>query len=311
MSTVRVANAPCSWGTLEFEEFDGEQVPYDRMLDELVETGYVGTELGDWGYMPKRPGRLREELRQRGLTMTGAFVPVALKDPSQHRDGVDHAVRVAELLAAVAGVGDPDHDPYLVLSDENGRDWQRQQYAGRVTDSMGLTDSQWETFSKGAEKIARAVREETGLSTVFHHHCGGYVETPGEIEELLARTDPDLIGLVLDTGHYAYGAGVDGCDRVTEGLDRFDERIEYLHFKDLDLEIAQQARVEGWGYFDAVKEGLFCPLGDGCVDFPAVVQWTRDHYRGWVVVEQDILPEMGEPAIHALENREYLASIGL
>lgn len=311
MSTIRVANAPCSWGTLEFEEFDGEQVPYDQMLDELVETGYTGTELGDWGYMPTRPRELREELSERGLTMLGAFVPVALKEASEHADGERRALRVADLLAEVADVGDPEHDPYVVLSDDNGRDWQRQQYAGRVTDSMALTDDQWGTFAEGAERIARAVREETGLRTVFHHHCGGYVERPDEIAELLERTDEQLLGLVLDTGHYAYGAGVGGCEQVIDGLERFSDRIWYLHFKDLDPKIAQKARMQGLGYFDAVKEGLFCTLGDGCVDFSGVVQWARSNYDGWVVVEQDILPEMGEPAIHALENREYLASLGL
>jgi len=49
---LRVGNGPCSWGTLEFAEASGEQVPFGRMLDELAETGYTGTELGDWGYMP-------------------------------------------------------------------------------------------------------------------------------------------------------------------------------------------------------------------------------------------------------------------
>ena len=75
---LRVGNAPCSWGTLEFGETKGEQIGYARMLDELAATGYTGTELGDWGYMPTDPALLRAELDRRRLVMLGAFVPVAL-----------------------------------------------------------------------------------------------------------------------------------------------------------------------------------------------------------------------------------------
>ncbi|HLL79651.1 MAG TPA: xylose isomerase, partial [Ktedonobacteraceae bacterium] len=84
MTTIPIANAPCSWGALEFEGLQGEQVAYSQMLDELRDTGYAGTELGDWGYMPTEPGALRAELERRGLAMVGAFVPVALKYPGAH-----------------------------------------------------------------------------------------------------------------------------------------------------------------------------------------------------------------------------------
>ena len=98
---IHIANAPCSWGTLEFEGLEGEQVGYRQMLDELVETGYTGTELGDWGYMPTDPAALRTELAARRLTMLGAFVPVAFSNPAAHASGLAHALRVARLLAAL------------------------------------------------------------------------------------------------------------------------------------------------------------------------------------------------------------------
>src|ERR1700681_1353871 len=91
-STLQVGNAPCSWGTLEFEEAKGEQIAAGRMLDELVETGYTGTELGDWGYMPTDPAALSAELKKRKLVMLGAFVPVALKYQASHEAGIANAV---------------------------------------------------------------------------------------------------------------------------------------------------------------------------------------------------------------------------
>ena len=54
MKELLVGNAPCSWGTLEHQD-QSQSIPFNQMLDELVETGYTGTELGDWGYMPTDP----------------------------------------------------------------------------------------------------------------------------------------------------------------------------------------------------------------------------------------------------------------
>jgi inosose dehydratase len=155
--------------------------------------------------------------------------------------------------------------------------------------------------------VARAVLAETGLRTVFHHHCAGYVETPEEIARFLGLTDPEAIGLVFDSGHYAYGAG--DCD-VLRGLERFKERVWYVHLKDCQPEVADQARAEQWDYFQALRHGVFCELGKGAVDFHSMLRWLMaNHYDGYVLVEQDILPGMGSPKESARRNREYLRAI--
>lgn len=303
MAILKVGNAPCSWGTLEFESAKGEQIGYSRMLDELAATGYTGTELGDWGYMPTDPPVLSAELERRGLAMLGAFVPVAMKYRAAHAPGVAAAVKTAKLLAAVG----TDPKPFLVLADDNGSVPERTQNAGRVTPQMELTREEWQVFAEGANLVARTVLAETGLRTVFHHHCAGYVETPHEIARFLELTDPEAIGLVFDTGHYAYGAG--SAD-VVAGLQRFKDRIWYVHFKDCQPEVAAQARVQGWDYFQALRNGVFCELGQGCVDFPAALRWLKQAgYDGYTLVEQDVLPGMGAPAESARRNREYLRSI--
>ena len=312
MSTIRIANAPCSWGSLEFEGLEGGAVPYGQMLDELKETGYGGTELGDWGYMPTRPEELHAELARRRLMMLGAFVPVVLKDADAHETGVAESLKVARLLADVAERGGYDQLPFLVLADDNGTDPVRTANAGRTSHEMSLTDEQWKVFARGTEEVARTVKSETGLRTVFHHHCAGFVERPDEIGRLLDMTDPDLLGLVLDTGHYTYGSGKNDPEVVLEGLERFAERIWYMHFKDCHPEIANRARSEGWDYFEAIRYGVFCELGQGCVDFPKVLsQLKQQNYDGWVVVEQDVLPGMGSPKQSARRNREYLRAKGI
>ena len=305
MSRLRLGNAPCSWGTLEFEQTNGgeKKVPFEQMLDELVETGYTGTELGDWGYMPTDPTVLRAELIRRGLVMLGGFVPVELKNPAAYERGLADALRVARLLAAVA----TEPQPYFVLADNNGSVPKRVAEAGRITREAQLSPTEWTTFAGNANKLAAEIWRETSLRTVFHHHCAGYVETPDEIARFLDLTDPTLIGLVFDTGHYAYGSG--SLD-VVEGLERFQERIWYVHAKDCSAAIAARARTEGWDYFQALKHGIFSELGKGNVDFSAVLRWLKDHsYDGYLLIEQDILPGMGTPKESARRNLEYLVNV--
>ncbi len=309
MPNIQIGNAPCSWGSLEFDGLEGETIGHVQMLDELVETGYTGTELGDWGFMPTDPGALRQVLGSRAVTMLGAFVPVAMRNPGAHADGAANAVKTAQLLAAVAS---PDHDPFLVLADDNASVPLRTHNAGRVTPDMGLSDEDWKTFASGAERVAQAVLDETGLKTVFHHHCAGYVETPDEIDHLLSLTRDDVLGLVFDTGHYAFGSGTPTSEVVQEGLDRFADRIWYMHFKDCAADICTKAAAEDWDYFQAVSAGVFCELGKGCVDFQAAAAWLSGReYNGWICVEQDVLPGMGAPKESARRNRKYLKTLGL
>ncbi len=312
MSRFRLGNAPCSWGTIEGTGTESERVPYTQMLDELVGAGYAGTELGDYGFMPTDAATLRAALETRNLTMLGAYVDVALADPAALKAGLELVLTVARLLESVADVGDLDWQPYLVLADVHSHDPVRFQNAGRVAPEMALSDAAIETFADNANALARAVRDETGLETVFHHHCAGFVETPDEIARFLDLTDSELVGLVFDTGHYLYGGGGRDPDAVIEGLGRFRKRIRYVHFKDLDPDLATAARQEGWDYKTAVGRGIFCELGRGCIDFGAVTARLRGSgYRGWITVEQDVLPGMGAPKESATRNREFLRTLGL
>ncbi len=310
MNKIQIGNAPCSWGTLEFGEMGGNRLTPTRMLDELIEAGYTGSELGDWGFMPTDPAALTAEYARRHLSMTGAYVGVALEDPAKVAEGEAMVMQTVKLLAAVADGLKTEVRPFLVLAGDNGADPVRTKNAGRVTPDMALSAEQWRTFADNANRIARRVREETGLRTVFHAHCAGFVETPDEIDRLLTMTDPALLGLVFDTGHYAFGAG--SCATAVEALDRFADRIWYMHYKDCHPAVMAQAKIQKWDYFEAVRQGVFCELGQGCVDFPAVTAWLRQrNYTGFITVEQDVLPGMGMPKVSATRNRAYLQSIGL
>ena len=304
---MRVANAPCSWGVLEFEAPAARAEPA-QVLDEMAAAGYAGTELGDWGFLPTSPTALAADVARRHLALVGAFVPVALARANALDEGIDRAVRTARLLAdAHAEKGSSPFSPVVVLADDNASVPNRTARAGRIRDEDGLDAAGWDAFAGRAEQIAAAVRDGAGVRTVFHHHCAGYVETPQEIHALMSRTDAALLGLCLDTGHLMYAGG-----NPVDAIAKYRDRIWHVHFKDCDPALARQARAEGWDYNTAVRRGIFCELGKGMVPFRSVLDALRvEYYAGWIVVEQDVLPGLGTPAASAARNREYLRRLGL
>jgi inosose dehydratase len=298
---IRIANAPCSWGVLEFES-KVDSPTYTRVLDEIVASGYAGTELGDWGFMPTDPDRLRDEIERRGLALLAAFVTTRLAHPETYDESTRRAVATAQLLAAVSGTS-----PFIVLSDEPAADPMRARHAGRIQPSQALSEKQWDIAARGVERLAQIVRDETGLRTVFHHHCGAFVETAQEIDALMQRTDDSCVGLCLDSGHITYAGG-----SPIDLLDRYGTRTWHVHFKDCEPAVAARARSEKWDYQAAVRGGVFCELGKGAVDFPALLEALRQRgYAGWIVVEQDVLPSLGSPLDSARRNRDYLRTLGL
>jgi inosose dehydratase len=146
-----------------------------------------------------------------------------------------------------------------------------------------------------------------GLSAVFHHHAGTFIETPKEIARLCESTDPELLGLCLDTGHYFFGGG-DPVDAVRS----YGARIRHLHLKDVQLPILEAARREGLGFLAAVRRGVFCELGDGTVDLKNVIGDMSDGgYSDWAIVEQDVDTRSTDmnPLESAIRSRQYLRNV--
>ncbi|MEM6530749.1 MAG: TIM barrel protein, partial [Chloroflexota bacterium] len=183
----------------------------------------------------------------------------------------------------------------------------RTKISGRVTPDDMMSDEQWQVFAAGANRVAEAVKRETGLRTVFHHHIGTWVETPMEMQMLMEMTEPELLGMVFDTGHWSFAGG-----NPISGIEQFANRIWHVHFKDHDPEVAKQSREHEWDGPESVGKGVFCELGKGDVDFASVLGVLKSiNYKGWIVVEQDVLPGMGTPKASAQRNRDYLKIIGL
>src|SRR5246500_4133461 len=269
------AAAPDSWGVLDYPGPSWNQ-SYEKMLDEMVEAGYTGSELGPYGFFPTDPAVLKPQFEKRRLKLLGSFVPVVLSDPASAGIAVEHIRKVGDLLATLKA-------PFLVLADAQSEE--RNRISGRVPadGSASLTAAQWKNVAKVVEEAAR-VANEFGLDLVFHPHVATYVETPEECERFFDVTSHTGVGLCLDTGHCVYGGG----DTVFEA-DKFRDKLRFVHIKDCNNAVLAEARKNKWTFEEAIEHKVFTVIGKGNIDFPAFFRTLiKNGYSGWSVIEQDV-----------------------
>jgi inosose dehydratase len=267
--------APDSWGVLDYSGPSWEQ-SYEKMLDDMAEAGYTGTELGPYGFFPTDPKILQPQLAKRKLDLLGSFVPVKMTDPSAGKAVIERIRKVGDLLATLKA-------PFLVMADDQSPE--RNAYSGRVYDKgcPTLTAAQWKhvgSIVADAEKVAN----EFGLDLVFHPHVATYVETPEECELFYDATSHTNVGLCLDTGHCVYGYG----DSVKEA-EKYKDKLRFVHIKDCDLKVLEDARRNKWTFEEAIEHKVFTIIGQGNIDFPVFFRTLlKNNYSGWSVIEQDV-----------------------
>ncbi|OXT00603.1 myo-inositol catabolism protein [Notoacmeibacter marinus] len=294
--TIRIGNAPCSWGV----EFAGDprNPAWQTVLKECAEAGYKGIELGPVGFMPEDPAMLADGLAEHDLELVGGVVFRAYHDPDQWLHVLDGTHRTARALKAHGA-------QHLVLIDSISP--RRAPTAGRNDEAEQMDKAEWAAYRDRIAESARIGTEEYGLTVGIHAHAGGFLDFEPELERLLEEVDEKILKICFDTGHHSY-AGYDPVAFMKRHIDR----ISYMHFKDIDPAIKAQAVDSRTGFYEACGQGIFCNLGEGDVDFPAVRQVLLDAgFEGWCTVEQDCDPTLDpDPLGDAQKNREYLQSIG-
>ncbi len=292
---ITVGSAPNSWG-IEFAE-DSNQVPWTRFLDEVAEAGYEWIELGPPGYLPIEYPTLSAELDKRGLKVCGTWVMRDYEDESQWASIEEEVLAKGELLVAL-GAG------FLVFIDDI--------YTDRVTSKQRLPavldQNAWRRLIEAIHKFAGLIRERFGLQLAFHPHADSHVEYEKQVETLLAQTDPGLVSLCLDIGHFAYRGG-DPIDFIR----RHHQRIPYMHLKNIDPVVRQKVEAKKIPFAEAVTMNMFCEPAHGVIDYLSLRDMLREvNYKGWVVVEQDMYPAPPDkPLPIAKRTRAYLRKIGI
>jgi len=252
---------------------------WQTVLDEIVEAGYRHLELGPIGFLPEDLDVLRDELARRGLSLTAGFVYEHLHDPAEHETVLRNARRVGRILSALGA-------RYVVVMDRMTPE--RQATAGRSERAQRLAPDAWDGMVATFATVARTLSDEFGLRPVLHPHAGGHVEFADEIERALDALPHETIGLCVDTAHSAV-AGMQAAELV----ERYAERLEYFHFKDVDEEALRRMHDEDLDFDSALGVGLFCPIGQGIVDWAALrAALERIDFHGSATVEQDPDPRV-------------------
>lgn len=305
--TITITTAPCCWGVDDVR--NPNLPPWQQVFDEVEAAGYGGMELGPYGYVPLDLGVVSEALTSRGLTIVAGTIFDDLVSP-ENRDGLlrqteEICALITQLPRPPTSAGQRFPAPYLTVMDW-GHD-ERDFAAGHSHLAPRLSDEGWNGMVANIRAIAELARDRFGVRAVIHPHAGGHIEFEDEIERIARDIPPEVAGFCLDTGH-TYYAGMD----PVEMLRRHADRLDYIHFKDIDRAVFDRVMGERIRFFEACAQGVMCPIGQGVIDYPAIRLLLDDlGYKGFVTVEQERDPRNAGGSLADVKlSRDYLASVG-
>ncbi|KVG87957.1 myo-inosose-2 dehydratase [Burkholderia ubonensis] len=286
----RIGINPLSWMNDDLPSLGGE-TPLAVALTEGRDIGYEGFELGN--KFPREPQALKALLGEYGLSLVSGWYSGRLAQRS-----------VDDEIAAV--------DPHLDLLAQNGA---TVMVYGEVADTIQgapvplyqrprfTTDAQWDGYAKRLDAFARYTLSR-GVRVAYHHHMGAYVETPADVDRLMAATS-DAVGLLFDAGHITFAGG-----DPAEVLKRHIARVCHVHCKDVRPAVIRLARNRNWSFLDAVINGAFTVPGDGAIDFATLIDLLKRHgYRGWLVVEAEQDPVVAPSYAYAQKGYRTLRAL--
>jgi inosose dehydratase len=303
---ITITTAPCCWGVDDVT--NPNLPPWERVFDEVAAAGYGGLELGPYGYVPLDLPRVSSALTTRGLFIVAGTIFDDLVSAANREDLLR---QTDEICALITELPQPDKEPaqhypapYLTVMDwgHNDRDYA----AGHSDRAERLTDAAWDGMVANIRAIAARANSH-GVRAVIHPHAGGYIEFADEIERIASDISSPEAGLCLDTGHCYYA----GMDPVA-ALEQYSDRLDYIHFKDIDQPVFNRVMSERIRFFEACAQGVMCPIGRGVIDYPAIRGLLeRIGYAGFITVEQERDPRnAGGSLADVKASRDYLKSVG-
>jgi inosose dehydratase len=291
LARTSIGTVPILWNNVDIEELR-LGTDFATILDEIARTGFEGTQLG-LGF--PEGDALADELAARGLRLAEVYasLPATVDGPSP--DALSIGRERLRLLHAAGG------EVLCVALDLSPG---RQETAGRARadGTPRLSPAAWDSLVGVLHDLSREAIA-LGHRVAFHPHAGTFIETPEEVAQLVERTDPALMGICLDVGHYLVGGG----DPVAT-LRALGPRVTHVHLKDVDpdvLDALRSGRLDG--FTGAIRARLFTELGAGILDLPGVLEALADRdYAGWMMIEQDSC--WGPPSESAAIGRRVLAA---
>ena len=292
--SIQVGCVPITW---DHSRFTTEQI-----MAEVASAGYAGVSAGPYG--DTTPDATLALLRRHGLLPAPAYFGGNFWLAEEREQILAEAQRFAAFASAVGCDA-----LYVAANGFEGyttrRGLNRKQIAGQVTHDDQITEAEFAQMADTLNAFG-AITLEYGVKSCFHNHVGSVIESEAEIERLLELTDPALVFLGPDTGHMAW-ANVDPVDFFR----RHAARIKTAHLKDVNDAVRQIGVANRWEYGAFTDNGIFNELGEGDIDFPAILESLRDaHFGGWLLAETDVT-QRPTALESATVSRRYLVSLGL
>jgi inosose dehydratase len=289
-SAIRIGINPISWSNDDLPALGGE-TPLSTALSEGKEIGYEGFELN--GKFPKDAKGVADVLKPYDLALVSGWYSSRLASRS-----------VAEEIEAIAGhVELLKHNGANVLVYGEVADSIQGQRIRLVERPRFHSDSAWQEYADKLTELARFTLSQ-GVRLAYHHHMGAYVESPEDIDQLMARTGSE-VGLLFDSGHCYMGGG-----DPLQVLRKHIGRVCHVHFKDVRKPVVQLARNNLWSFPDCIVNGTFTVPGDGDIDFAALLDVLIDAgYQGWLVVEAEQDPAVAPSYVYAKKGYETLRNL--
>ena len=304
--SMKFVTAPCSWGVYNL---DRPNPPWKRVFKEASMAGYKGLELGAYGYLPLDLDVVSEELKKNDLNIIAGTIFDDMMTESYFENIVQQAHDICGLISKLpkAEKDEKQHyaTPYLVLIDWGHSE--RDCYAGHPDEAPKPTEAQWNTMMDHFRTAAKIAWEEYGVRPVIHPHAGGYVEFGHEIDRLADEIPYEMAGLCLDTGHLYYSK----MDPA-EWIKKYADRLDYVHFKDVDLKIYNEVMDAHCRFLDACDKFVMCSIGKGAVDYPSVLKALKEiDYNGYICLELERDSKYVDQSLaDVTESLNYLKSIG-
>lgn len=306
-NSITVTCAPCCWGVDDVK--NPNLPPWERVLDEAAAAGFGGLELGPYGYMPLEVARVGAVLDARGLRIVAGTIFDDLVSLANRENLLRQTDEICAFITALprprSHPGQRYPAPYLTVMDW-GHD-ERDYAAGHSDRAPRLDADAWAGMVANVGAIAGLARERHGVRAVIHPHAGGYIEFADELDRIADDVPPDLAGLCLDTGHMDYS----GMDPVAT-IRRYADRLDYIHFKDIDAATYADVMSRRIRFFEACAEGVMCPIGRGRIDYPAIRRLlTELGYGGYITIEQERDPRNADGSLADLTaSRDFLRDQG-
>lgn len=286
---VQLGIAPIGWTNDDMPDLGSENT-FQQTVSEMALAGFTGCEVGS--KYPKDPKVLKSALDLRGIRIANQWFS-SLLTSEPYEVTIENFKKQLDFLQAMGAK--------IIGASEQGNSIQGKPIPILDDRKPIYTEEQWKLIAKGMNEMGK-IAYDRGMTLTYHHHMGTGVQSMAETDRFLEMTDPELVFLLFDTGHFAFAG-----ENPVEAVEKYVHRIRHVHLKDMRPDVVAQVKAEHMSFLDAVRAGAFTVPGDGCIDFPSIFKVLKENdYKGWMIVEAEQDPAKANPLEYAIKARAYI-----